>query len=47
MSNVLLIGNDLQMDPGVGTCGKAGQNVPTGVGQPTVFVKGLTVGGPN
>jgi TldD protein len=47
MSNVLMIGNDLQMDPGVGTCGKAGQNVPTGVGQPTLFIKGLTVGGPN
>ena len=45
MRNVLMVGNDLQMDAGVGTCGKAGQNVPTGVGQPTLYIKGLTVGG--
>ena len=45
MRNVLMVGNDLQMDPGVGTCGKAGQSVPTGVGQPTLYIKGLTVGG--
>jgi TldD protein len=45
MRNVLMVGNDLQMDPGVGTCGKAGQSVPTGVGQPTLYISGLTVGG--
>ncbi len=39
------IGNDFQMDPGIGTCGKNGQGVPVGVGQPTLLVDGLTVGG--
>ena len=40
-----LIGNDLLLDPGVGTCGKEGQSVPVGVGQPTLKIDGLTVGG--
>ena len=40
-----LIGNDLMLDEGVGTCGKAGQSVPAGVGQPTLLIEGLTVGG--
>ncbi|WP_212524529.1 metalloprotease TldD [Actibacterium sp. MT2.3-13A] len=39
------IGNDMQMDPGIGNCGKAGQWVPVGVGQPTLLIGGLTVGG--
>ena len=41
----LSIGNDLALDEGVGTCGKGGQSVPAGVGQPTLLVEGLTVGG--
>jgi TldD protein len=39
------IGNDAALDPGIGTCGKAGQWVPVGVGQPTLMIGGLTVGG--
>jgi TldD protein len=45
MNRVSLIGNDLQLDSGVGTCGKDGQSVPVGVGMPTVRMDGLTVGG--
>jgi TldD protein len=45
LKKVSLIGNDMKLDPGVGTCGKEGQSVPVGVGQPTLRVDGLTVGG--
>jgi TldD protein len=45
MTRVSMIGNDLKLDPGVGTCGKDGQSVPVGVGQPTLRIDGLTVGG--
>ncbi len=45
LSNVTMIGNDFAMDDGVGNCGKAGQSVPVGVGQPTLKVSALTVGG--
>jgi TldD protein len=45
MNRISMIGNDLTLDPGVGTCGKDGQSVPVGVGQPTLRIDGLTVGG--
>ena len=45
MKKVSMIGNDLQLDPGIGTCGKDGQGVPVGVGQPTLRIDALTVGG--
>jgi TldD protein len=45
LTRVSMVGNDLALDPGVGTCGKEGQGVPVGVGQPTLKVDGLTVGG--
>lgn len=45
LTRVSMIGNDLELDPGVGTCGKDGQSVPVGVGQPTLRIDGLTVGG--
>jgi len=45
LTRVSLIGNDMRLDPGVGTCGKEGQSVPVGVGQPTLRIDGLTVGG--
>ena len=45
LKKVSMIGNDLELDPGVGTCGKDGQGVPVGVGQPTLRIDGLTVGG--
>ncbi len=45
MRQVRAIGNDLALDPGIGNCGKAGQWVPVGVGQPTLLIGGLTVGG--
>ncbi len=45
LTKVTLIGNDMALDPGIGTCGKNGQGVPVGVGQPTMRVDGLTVGG--
>ena len=45
LSRISMIGNDLQLDTGVGTCGKEGQSVPVGVGQPTLKIDELTVGG--
>jgi TldD protein len=45
MTRVSMIGNDMKLDTGVGTCGKNGQSVPVGVGQPTLRIDGLTVGG--
>lgn len=45
LTRVTRIGNDMGLDPGVGTCGKEGQSVPVGVGQPTLRIEGLTVGG--
>lgn len=45
LTRVKGIGNDLELDEGVGICGKAGQSVPAGVGQPTLLIEGLTVGG--
>lgn len=45
LTKVTLVGNDSAMDPGIGTCGKEGQGVPVGVGQPTLRIDGLTVGG--
>ncbi|MEM8798533.1 MAG: metalloprotease TldD, partial [Pseudomonadota bacterium] len=45
LTKVTAIGNDLELDRGVGICGKAGQSVPAGVGQPTCLVSALTVGG--
>jgi TldD protein len=45
LTRVSMIGNDMALDPGVGTCGKDGQGVPCGVGQPTIRIDGLTVGG--
>jgi TldD protein len=40
-----MVGNDSKMDAGIGTCGKDGQSVPVGVGQPTMLINNLTVGG--
>ncbi len=45
LKNIRAIGNDMELDPGMGNCGKAGQWVPVGVGQPTLLIGGLTVGG--
>jgi len=45
LTQIKMIGNDLAMDPGIGMCGKGGQGVPVGVGQPTLLISGLTVGG--
>jgi len=45
LTRVSAIGNDMKLDTGVGTCGKNGQGVPVGVGQPTILIDGLTVGG--
>lgn len=45
LKKVTAIGNDMALDPGIGTCGKGGQSVPAGVGQPTLRIDGLTVGG--
>jgi len=45
LKKVSMIGNDMSLDSGVGTCGKEGQSVPVGVGQPTIKIDGLVVGG--
>ena len=45
LTKVAMVGNDMALDPGIGTCGKQGQGVPVGVGQPTLKMAGLTVGG--
>lgn len=45
MTKVRMVGNDMKLDSGIGTCGKDGQGVPVGVGQPTMLLEGLTVGG--
>jgi TldD protein len=45
LTRVSMVGDDLQLDAGVGSCGKEGQTVPVGVGQPTLRVDDLTVGG--
>jgi TldD protein len=45
LQKVTMVGNDLQLDPGIGTCGKDGQYVPVGVGQPTLLINELTIGG--
>jgi TldD protein len=45
LTRVTMVGNDMRLDSGVGTCGKEGQSVPVGVGQPTLRIDGLTVGG--
>ena len=45
LKHVTAVGNDLELDPGVGVCGKAGQNVPVGVGSPTIKISEMTVGG--
>ncbi|MGE0483174.1 MAG: metalloprotease TldD [Gammaproteobacteria bacterium] len=45
LTRVSMVGNDLELDPGIGTCGKNGQSVPVGVGQPTLRIDRLTVGG--
>jgi len=45
LTRVTMIGNDMSLDPGIGVCGKDGQSVPVGVGQPTLRIEGLTVVG--
>ncbi|MFC4350495.1 metalloprotease TldD [Fodinicurvata halophila] len=45
LTKVKMVGNDMQLDPGIGTCGKEGQGVPVGVGQPSLLVDSITVGG--
>jgi TldD protein len=45
LKQIRAIGNDMALDPGIGNCGKAGQWVPVGVGQPSMLIGGLTVGG--
>lgn len=45
LRHIRMIGNDMALDPGIGTCGKRGQGVPVTVGQPTILIDGLTVGG--
>ena len=45
MTRISMVGNDLSLDAGVGVCGKDGQSVPVGVGQPTLLIDEITVGG--
>jgi TldD protein len=45
LTRVGAVANDMELDPGIGTCGKDGQGVPVGVGQPTMLIESLTVGG--
>jgi TldD protein len=45
LTKVTMVGNDMELDPGIGTCGKDGQSVPVGVGQPTLKLSAITVGG--
>ena len=45
MTQVSMVGNDLKLDNGIGICGKDGQSIPVGVGQPTLRIESLTVGG--
>ena len=45
LTKVSMVGSDLELDAGVGICGKDGQSVPVGVGQPTIRIDALTVGG--
>jgi TldD protein len=45
LTRISMVGNDMALDPGIGTCGKDGQGVPVGVGQPTLKIDALTVGG--
>ena len=45
LKKISMIGNDMKLDSGIGSCGKEGQSVPVGVGQPTLRIEGLTVGG--
>ena len=45
LKEVSLVGNDMMLDPGIGTCGKAGQGVPVGVAQPSILIDKMTVGG--
>ena len=45
LKEVSLVGNDMMLDPGIGTCGKAGQGVPVGVAQPSILINKMTVGG--
>ena len=45
MKNVSMVGNDLSLDAGVGVCGKDGQSIPVGVGQPTLKIDKMTIGG--
>jgi TldD protein len=45
MNKIEMIGNDMELDPGIGTCGKDGQGVPVGVGQPSLKISAMTVGG--
>ena len=45
LTQIRHVGNDMEIDPGIGVCGKAGQSVPVGVGQPSLYVENMTVGG--